>query len=278
MDHRPGGDDELFELAERLRQVLREQFPAFAAEHNARGSLRLQLVDDTIVRILERGRHDPVEPIPRLADHVNRRENALALRRVQQPRHLRTKLVIRLVQRVEQQNVADVQQLYVQRIPVHVRLAEARVCAAIVIERPLLANRVRHDRGKRCQPLAANARNIDVVVRLQLFEYVIPFGVRADPTQRRKRQLGIELRQIDNHVAERPAGRAGDALRNRREFARFRMSQNRVKYVHNHVSRNRDAVSFHKWIHLSLVLFKGSKRTRASIATRARSAQVEEYQ
>ena len=129
------------------------------------------------------GKRRLLEVVCRLADHIDRGQDSLALRRVQEPRHLGAVLVVRLVQRVQQQDIADVQQVGIEIVPVDVRFAEPRVCAAIMVKCALLADRVRHDCGKRRQSLALHAGGVGVRVLSEFFQHIVSFSISAHTSQ-----------------------------------------------------------------------------------------------
>ena len=106
---------------------------------------------------------------------------------MQKPCHLGSKRLVWFVQRIQQQDVADVQHIGVQIVPVDIVFAESRICAAIVVKRALFADRVPHDRGKRRQPLAQHAGGVDVIVFMQFFEHIVALRIRADSAQRGQR-------------------------------------------------------------------------------------------
>ena len=135
-------------------------------------------------------------------------------RLMQQPRQLRAVFVVGLIQRVEQQNVADVEDVRVHLGPVHVALIKFPVRAQIGEERALLADLVAHDRREGGDAVAHHARGVDVGVLAEALKDEIALRVGAGLAHGVKRKRRIQLGQIHDDIADRAADGAGDAVLN----------------------------------------------------------------
>ena len=177
-----------------------------------------------------------------LGHHVHGRADAPRFRRAQQPRQLRAVLFIRRVERVQQQDVADVQQVHVEAVPVDVRLAEVGAGALAVVERALLADLVGHHERERRGARAHDAAEVDVRIRAQAREHVVPRLVLAHAPQRRQRQVRVKRGQVHDVVAHAAARRAAHLAHDVRQLARLREALDRIEDVQHRGARHGNAL------------------------------------
>ena len=164
-------------------------------------------------------------------------------RLMQQPRQLRAVFVVGLIQRVEQQNVADVEDVRVHLGPVHVALIKFPVRAQIGEERALLADLVAHDRREGGDAVAHHAGGVDVGVFAEALEDEVALRVGAGLAHGVKRKRRIQLGQIHNDIADRAPDGTGDAVLNVHQLALLRPAGGGVEDVDEHVARNADALA-----------------------------------
>ena len=215
------------------------------AQNDAGCLLGLQLVDDAVICIAQSRRHQADKTVAGLADNVNRCFDAVRLCVCQQARHFCAVFVIRLIQRVQQENIADVQQFGRNCIPVNMILTKQCVGAAVLEEGPLLRLVVAHNGSERGTALADDAGHVDVRMRTQLCADKITLAVAADHTDGLQRQIRVKLGKIDNDIAERAACGAADPFGNCCQLALLRPALNGIKDIDNHIAGYTYAVSLH---------------------------------
>ena len=243
MDHRPGGHAQFLHAAQRLREVFINQLIIRGAQFDAGGFRRLDFVDDAIIGILERHRHQLAEAIAGFGNHIDGCFDAALLRIVQKARHFASIFGIILIQRVQQQDIADVQNVAVQLIPVDIIFIEFSVRAQIGKEGAFLGNHIAHHQRKGGNALADHVIQIDILIFAQLLQNQFALGVLADFAHGVQRHIRIQLRQIDNGVAHRAAGRALDAVQHVYQLPLIRPTVGGIENINDHISRYANALS-----------------------------------
>ena len=213
------------------------QHAVFSAEQHARGLLGLKLVDDAVVGVFERRGHEPRKALARLGDDVDGRLHPGLLRPVQEPCHLRAVFRVRLVQMRQQQDIANVEDIDVELIPVDVVLAVVGVRARVLEEGALLRLVVGHDRGKGRAAVALDHGKVDILVFSHLLQDEIALGVMPGKAGGHEWKLGIESCEVRNGVADRAAGGLLDALGDVRQLILLRPGLNGIGNIHDHITR-----------------------------------------
>ena len=236
MDNGPFGHTQLVELLQRSLHVFHVQRAVLSAQQDPRGLLRLKFVDDAVVRVFERRGHEPLEALARLGNNVDGRLHARLLRPVQKPRHLCAVFRVRLIQMRQQQNVADVEDIDVQPVPVDVVLTVIGVAARVLEKCALFCLVVRHDGGKRGVAAALDHGQVDIFVFPHLLQDKITLRVVPGEAGSDERQRGIEPREIGNGVADRAAGGARDALGDVRQLVLLRPCFDGIGDIYDHIA------------------------------------------
>ena len=141
----------------------------------------------------------------------------------------------------QQQNVADVENVHVQLVPVDVLFAVVGVGAGVLEERPLLGLVVAHDRREGRAAVPADHRKVDVGVLAHLLQQEIAFGVVAGKARGNQMHLRVQPGQVRDGVAYGTAGGGADALGDVGQFVLPGPCLNGVGDVHQHVARAADA-------------------------------------
>ena len=250
VDDRPGGDAQGEELLQRGLHVLGAQRAVLLPEDHAGGLLGLQLVDDAVVGVAQRRRHQPLEPVSRFADYIDAGLDPPALGPVEQPGHLRAVFRVRRVQVGQQQNIADVQDIHVQLLPVDVFLAVIGIGAGMLEEGPLLGLVIAHHRRKGGSAVPLDHGEVDVGVLAHLRQDKVSLRVVSRKARGHQMHMRVQPRQVRDGIADRPAGGLGDPLGDMGQLVLLRPGFNGIRDVHNHVAGTAD--SFVHQCHLAI--------------------------
>ena len=212
------------------------QRAVFSAQQDTRGLLRLQFVDDAVVGVFKRWGHEPCEALARFGNNIDGGFHACLLRPVQEPCHLCAVFRVRFIQMRQQKNIANVENIDIQLVPVDIVFSVIGVAARILEKRAFLCLVVRHDSRKRRIAAALDHGAIDVFVFAHFLQDKIALRVMSGEAGGHERQIGIQPRKVGNGVADRAAGGACNAFCNVCQFVLLRPGFNRVSDIHDHIA------------------------------------------
>ena len=155
------------QLLKRSLHVLHVQCTILVAQAHAGGLLGLKLIDDAVIGIAQRRCDQLLEAFAGLRDHVDGGFHPGLLSAIEEPRHLGAVLRIRLVQMGQQQNIADVEDVHIELVPVDVLLAVVGVRTGVLEEGALLCAVIRHDGCERRAAVALHHGQVDIRISLR---------------------------------------------------------------------------------------------------------------
>ena len=135
-------------------------------------------------------------------------------------------------------DIADMQDIAVEAIPVDIVEIKLRVCAEVGKECALLGFEIAHHQRERGDALADHVRRINIFMLAELFHHEIAFGILAVSAEGIELHFGIELRKINDDVAERAAGGTCNAVLNPNQFALLRPTHCGIENIYDHVARD----------------------------------------
>jgi len=159
--------------------------------------------------------------------------------------HLGAVLGVFFVQRVQQQNVADVEHIHIQFIPRNVLFAETCIAAAAVVEGALLGDLVGHNQSERGSAGDLYMLQVDVVVLFQLLHNVSAGFVVTGAAQCYQRQFGVQLCQVHDVVAQAAADGFGSVLGDGGQFTGLGDTGDGIEHIHDHIACYSNAFFVH---------------------------------
>ena len=245
MDDSPGGNTQILHFLQCGDHGFRDRISVFIDQRNTGCSLSFDLVDDTVIGISQSGRHDTVETFASLADHIYRGFDAPLLGCVQQAGHFCAVYAVRFIQGIQQENIANVQQIYVQRVPVDIRLAEISVCTAALIKRTLFGGFIKDDQRIGSGSATLDPFQVDIWPAFHIIQNEITGFIGADPAQSSQRQAAVQCGKVDNVIAQAASGCTGHITCNGDKFPGLRKVTDRIKHIHNHIAGDGNAFFAH---------------------------------
>ena len=161
---------------------------------------------------------------------------------MEQPRHGGAVLRVLPVQGGQQQNIADVEQVHIQLVPVNVCLVILGIGSGVLEEGSLLRLVVAHNRRKGGPARAANHGQVNILVLAELLHDQFPLEVIAHGAGRHQMERRVQPGQVHHRIADRAAGGMADALGDMGQLTLPGPRLNGIGDVHQNVSRAADAL------------------------------------
>ena len=137
------------------------------------------------------------------------------------------------------------QNVSLQLVPGDIRLTEGGIGSPALVEGTLLGGVVSQHQRVGGSTLCLHILQVDVFIFPELFHDVCALGIVTHTAQRHQRHSGVQLRQINDIIAQAAAGRAAQITGNRNQLTGLGEIADGVEHIDDHITGDSDAFFTH---------------------------------